>query len=49
MLKLLLVTLGTWSGVSVFLVGTVGSLICLRNKGPAQMSRRIRAENDACR
>jgi hypothetical protein len=30
MLKLLLVTLGTWSLVSLFLVGVLGFLICLR-------------------
>jgi nitrate reductase NapE component len=32
MLKLLLVTLGTWSGVSVFLVGALGFLIYLREQ-----------------
>jgi uncharacterized membrane protein len=32
MLKLLLVTLGTWSGVSVLLVGAFGSLIHLREQ-----------------
>jgi uncharacterized membrane protein len=32
MLKLLLVTLGTWSGVSVLLVGALGSLIHLREQ-----------------
>jgi hypothetical protein len=32
MLKLLLVTLGTWSLVSLFLVGVLGFLICLREQ-----------------
>ena len=32
MLKLLLLTLGTWSGVSFFLVGTLGFLFHLRQE-----------------
>jgi hypothetical protein len=32
MLKLLLVTLGTWSGISVFLVGALGFLVYLREQ-----------------
>jgi len=49
MLKLLLVTLGAWSGVSVFLVGALGSLICLREQKACAMSRSTRAESDAYR
>jgi len=42
MLKLLLVTLGAWSGVSVFLVGTLGFLIHLREqRGYGRIARII--------
>jgi hypothetical protein len=33
MLKLLLLTLGTWSALSVLLVGTLGLLLHLRQQG----------------
>jgi len=49
MLKLLLVTLGAWSGVSVFLVGALGSLICLREQKACAMSRSTRAESEVYR
>ena len=42
MLKLLLVTLATWSGVSVLLVGALGSLIHLREqRGYGRIARII--------
>lgn len=42
MLKLLLLTLGTWSALSLFLVGTLGLLLDLRQqsgRAPAALRR----------
>jgi hypothetical protein len=45
MLKLLLVTLGTWSVVSVFLVGALGFLIDLREQRACAMGWRYRRKS----
>ena len=48
MLKLLLLTLGTWSVLSLLLVGTLGVLLHLRQQSGRTPAILRRAEPDLC-
>ncbi len=48
MLKLLLLTLGAWSGVSLLLVGTLGFLLHLRQQGARAAAIARRAGSSLC-
>jgi hypothetical protein len=48
MLKLLLMTLGTWSALSLFLVGTLGFLLHLRQQGAPAPAILRRTRGNLC-